>query len=456
MKGSNQEILSEINSFKSKVDYIDVRIVDYKGTLITFNNRGIDDVTKPVSFQGLVRAFHQGGWGFSSFNSLEKVAGSIESAIRNVKKVKFQANYKLAEGKKVVDKVVIPEKNKKHLKVALDEKIKLLTKYNELAWKKSKYIVSSGLRYGDDIVQNTIICSNGTVIEEEKVHVYSRFSIITSFKDVMESFYVKLADNSFDELLGKESDVIKATEIADSLCRAPVTKSGKYTVILSPDLGGVFAHEAFGHLSEADNVYQDKDLAKLMKIGRRFGSPLVTIVDDPGIPGLRGSYKYDDEGTLAVKTVLLDKGVLAGRLHSKETAGKMEEVANGHGRAQGAMNPIPRMGVTYIENGTSKFTEMLKNTEKGLYCINWLAGNTDHENFTFTAGYAREINNGKLGKIVRNVKLTGNLFDTLKNIDMVGDDLRIEGGTCGKEGQLVPQSDGAPHIRIKNMMVVGG
>ena len=57
--------------------------------------------------------------------------------------------------------------------------------------------------------------------------------------------------------------------------------------------------------------------------------------------------------------------------------------------------------------------------------------------------------------MVRNVKLAGNLFDTLLQIDMVGNKLEYEGGTCGKRDQLVPNSTGGPHLRVKKVMIMG-
>ena len=60
--------------------------------------------------------------------------------------------------------------------------------------------------------------------------------------------------------------------------------------------------------------------------------------------------------------------------------------------------------------------------------------------------------------MLRDVILSGNVFDTLANIEMIGNDLVIFGGLggCGKAGQApLPVSTGSPHIKIKNV-VIGG
>ena len=92
---------------------------------------------------------------------------------------------------------------------------------------------------------------------------------------------------------------------AISFLTAPKIKPGEYSVILDPILAGVFVHEAFGHLSEADHVYENEQLKEIMQLGKQFGPNELNIVDGAYIPDLRGSYKYDDEGVLSTKTYLM-------------------------------------------------------------------------------------------------------------------------------------------------------
>jgi TldD protein len=235
-------------------------------------------------------------------------------------------------------------------------------------------------------------------------------------------------------------------------------KGGEYTVILDPILAGVFAHEAFGHLSESDHVYQNGNLRQIMVLGKRFAGKHLNIIDDPTIPNLRGSYKYDDEGTPARKSYLLQEGVLEGRLHSRETAAKMGEKATGNARAINYLfPPIVRMSNTFIEPGGASFEEMLGGIEEGVYVKDWYGGTTSLEMFTFSAGEAHMIRRGRLAELLRPVVLTGNVFNTLHNIDAIGNDLEMnQGGGCGKGGQYpLPVSNGSSHIRIRHC-VIGG
>jgi TldD protein len=245
---------------------------------------------------------------------------------------------------------------------------------------------------------------------------------------------------------------------AVNLLKAPQVKGGEYTVVLDPILAGVFVHEAFGHLSESDFVYENDKLRELMKLGKQFGVEKLNIVDSAAEPDLRGSYKYDDEGTPSVKTYLIREGKLVGRLHSRETAAKMNEKPSGNARALNyRFPPIVRMTNTYIEPGNISFSEMIADIKEGIYAKNWYGGMTSMEMFTFSAGEAYMIRNGRIAETLRPVMLTGNVFTTLKNLDAIGNDLDMnQGGGCGKGAQSpLPVSNGSPHIRIRHCLVGG-
>jgi len=136
----------------------------------------------------------------------------------------------------------------------------------------------------------------------------------------------------------------------------------------------------------------------------------------------------------------------------------MGEQVTGNARAVSyRFPPIVRMTNTYIEPGTTTFEEMIADIKEGVYARNWYGGTTSMEMFTFSAGEAYMIRNGKIAELIRPVVLTGNVFETLKNIDAIGNDLDMnEGGGCGKGGQSpLPVSNGSPHIRIHRCLVGG-
>jgi TldD protein len=238
----------------------------------------------------------------------------------------------------------------------------------------------------------------------------------------------------------------------------PSVRGSVYDVVIDPILTGLFVHEAFGHLSEADMAYENPDLLEAMSMGRRFGPEVLQIFDGAAPEGHRGSYFYDDEGTPANTTQLIHDGVLVGRLHSRETAGKLGEVPTGNARCLNYQySPLVRMTNTWIGRGTTPVPDLFADIKEGVYARNWLEGMTNGEMFTFTAGEAWMIRHGQLAEPVRDVTLSGNVFRTLGDIVAIGNDFYWdESGGCGKGGQNgLPVGCGGPSLRIKNV-VVGG
>jgi TldD protein len=382
----------------------------------------------------------------------EKVALAVEEA-----RLASREPFKLFPTKPVVDKVV-PQLKKDATAMPLAIKKELLDSYNDIML-SSRKIQSTRINYHDARKQRIFANSEGSYIEQVKTDLTARLTAIARENNEIQQAGLSLGSNGeFSAVEGLQEKARELAKRAAALLSAPQVKGREYTVILDPILAGVFAHEAFGHLSESDHVYQNDNLRQIMVLGKRFGGKQLNIIDDPTIPNLRGSYKYDDEGTPTKKAFLIREGVLEGRLHSRETAAKMGEKATGNARAINYLfPPIVRMSNTFIEPGSASFKGMLGDIDEGVYVKDWYGGTTSLEMFTFSAGEAYMIRHGKLAELLRPVVLTGNVFTTLQNIDAIGDDLEMnQGGGCGKAGQYpLPVSDGSPHIRIRHC-VVGG
>ena len=136
----------------------------------------------------------------------------------------------------------------------------------------------------------------------------------------------------------------------------------------------------------------------------------------------------------------------------------MGETPSGNARAINyRFPPIVRMTNTFIESGDATFEDLIAGVKEGVYARNWYGGMTSMEMFTFSAGEAYMVRDGKMEELLRPVMLTGNLFQTLENLDAVANDLDMnQGGGCGKGGQSpLPVSNGSPHIRIQKCLIGG-
>ena len=261
----------------------------------------------------------------------------------------------------------------------------------------------------------------------------------------------------FDELKGLDDEIRSAMTEQTAFMRNSVpVVSGRYPVVLSPEAAGVFAHESFGHKSESDFMLSDETMRDEWQLGKKVGSPILSIAESGLVPGC-GYVPYDDEGTRARKNYLIKDGVLAGRLHSAQTAAALDEALTGNARAiDCTFEPIVRMTTTYIEGGDLDFDQLIAPIKKG-YFIKTISHGSGMSTFTIAPSLAYEIVDGRLGQPVQISVLTGSVFDTLGLIDGLTRDVKLLSfvtGGCGKMEQMnLPVGFGGPYVRVSSMNV---
>ena len=243
-----------------------------------------------------------------------------------------------------------------------------------------------------------------------------------------------------------------------AVLRARPAPGGSFPVILDPATAGVFVHECLGHNAEADLVLSGQSLLD-GRLGRRLAPARVTVVDDPTVPGAFGSYEFDSEGTPARRTEIISRGVLRTYLHSLETAARCRTAPTGHGRAEGyGAPPLVRMSNTFFAPGEDRLEDMIRGVRRGLLLEHGSSGQvlSERGHYTVSAGCGRLIENGRLGELVRDASFSGMVLESLRDIDAVSRDFRLESpGYCGKDGQEVPVDDGGAYVRLRRV-VVGG
>ncbi|MBD2188556.1 TldD/PmbA family protein [Pseudanabaena mucicola] len=452
----NDRISSLVNKYKSHADFFSIRVERLQGADIFLRSGKVETLSTGISIGGQVRACHRGGWGFASFNDLNSLESKLQEAIASAKWVGNEETV-LAEVEPVQTKVSLIQDNPHQ--VSLHIKKDLCSHYTEILRSCSDRVVSTAVRYGDCTQQVLFANSEGTMIEQEWADWELRCSAIARNGDAVqtgrETFGSRLA---YQDLLNLDERVMGAAQRAVTALDLPTVEGNSYTVVIDPILAGLFVHEAFGHLSEADMLYENPDMLETMSIGRKFGSTDLQIFDGAAHPHHRGSYLYDDEGVPATTTQLIADGVLVGRLHSRETAGKLGEQVTGNARCLDYhYPPIVRMTNTWIGRGNTSVSDLFTDIPVGVYAKNWQGGMTNGEMFTFTAGEAWMIRDGKIAEPVKDVTLSGNAFETLADIEAIGNDFMWdESGGCGKGGQSgLAVGCGAPSLRIKNAMIGG-
>jgi len=240
------------------------------------------------------------------------------------------------------------------------------------------------------------------------------------------------------------------------LVKSMPVKPGVHTVIMSPFAAGIFAHESFGHKSEADFMVGDETMLREWAMGSRVGGDDLSIVDDGNEPGT-GYVPFDDEGTRAVKTWLVRNGILSGRLHSASTAADLGEEVTGNARSVSfEYEPIPRMTTTYIAPGSMTRDQLFGSVSNGVF-IDTVNHGSGLSTFTLAPSMSWMIRDGRLAEPVSISVVSGNVMETLRDIDGLSDRLElfaVPSGGCGKHDQApLPVGFGGPYVRVSRMNV---
>ncbi len=454
-------MFDDLKTIMSKIDadYADIRYEIKKEIRIVFNGKELTAVTSNSTDGYVLRVLKNGGLSSVAFTKKKDADNAVQSAIRNAllisKNIKEPVRFAEAE---VVKDTFKPELNEDPRDISIEEKIDLTRKYNDIPLKHEK-IVTTNLAYSELVRERYFFNTEGTEIREDLVTNGIRGSISSSDGNIFQSVGIGFGgSNGFYTVRNQEEKLERETSIVLDLLNAKPVEGGIYNVILNSELAGVFTHEAFGHFSEADLIEDNPTMRDKMKIGAKLGSDILNIIDDATMPDQLGFYKYDDEGVRVRPTQLMKNGVLVGRLHSRRTAEAFDESVSGHCIAEDyRYAPIIRMGNIFIEPGKKTFDQLISELGEGLYLLGLNGGETSGQSFTFGAKYGYLIKNRKLGAMIRDINISGDLYRTLENISAVGNDLELFkfGGACGKGQANIRSCHGAPHILIKNV-VVGG
>ena len=440
-------------------DYAEIRFETADQTQVAYRGEEVENVSSSKLAGGLVRVCTRGGWATATFDTLDDLAHQVAEACRCTELVGRETT-QLAEVDQLADAELPAEMDRDPRGVPLDEKLKLIAEYNDLILRADEAIESSYVSYFDKFRTVHFASSRGAYFMEQRPQVGLSFMAVARDGSLVQRAHDGYSSAvTYDVARDRQAEVEAVARRAVNLLKAPSCEGGQYTVVLDQELGGVFAHEAFGHLSEADFLYENPKMRELMHLGRPMGVKELSIYDDGRLGRTVGTHAYDDEGTPTGRTDLITDGVLTAHLHSLETAAKMGEKPTGNARAIGRGHPpIVRMTNTCIAGGQLSFDELIADVDDGIYACGMFGGQTMMEMFTFSAAYGYRIRKGRVGEMIRDVVLTGNVFETLHAIDGFGDDFKIceKTGGCGKGGQSpLPVTFGSPHLRIRNV-VVGG
>lgn len=458
-----EEVLSKINGLavqKFGAEYAEVRAQKLNKTMLTLKEGRVEAAKQGIESGAALRVLVDGAWGFASvgFLKAEALMSAVSDACKMAKmaSARLKTRIKLAKTKTVEDHVQVKSK-KNPAEVQMEEKIKTALAVNKATLGYDNRVKSCTIDYLDLTGTSYFVNSDGTRINQDRLYVWSRITATAmlngvftfSREEIGSTAGYEIFDVNAPETLGE-----KVAKRAIEQLAAKPPKGGKFPVVLGPNVVGVFVHEAFGHLAEADLALSGGVLAD--NLGKKIGSDFVTFYDDGTIAGAFGSFRYDDEGVPTQKTLLIKDGVVTGLMHNRETAQKFNAEPTGNARAEDfRVEPIIRMRNTYMAPRDHSLEELVEDVRFGYYLKSFRGGQANLDG-TFQVGIqeAYEIVNGEISEPVRNASISGNTLETLFKVDAVGKDFELWPGRCGK-GQTAFVCDGGPHIRVKEVIVGG-
>jgi TldD protein len=348
---------------------------------------------------------------------------------------------------------------------ALDEaaKIALVRRANDAARAHDPRIHEVGVGFGDTAKRFVVANSDG-LWAADGTHL-SRLTVSTLALegDQRQSGFAAAGGcveaGYYSRERTPEAAATEAAAQAVTLLSAREPEAGSYPVVVANGWGGVMVHECFGHSMEGDTIRKNTSIRAVQQ-GQQVAAKGVTIVDSALVPYSRGSFRIDDEGTPAQRTVLVEDGVLVGYLWDLLNARLTGHRPTGNGRRSSYRDvPLCRMTNTYIEGGSGTPEALIASVRRGLYAKTLGGGsvNPADGNFSFQVTEAVMIEDGRLTHPVRNATLTGNGNDAMLRIGALAGDLRIDGttGSCGKDGQWKPVGVGQPTVLFTGITVGG-
>ncbi len=430
----------EFHRILSGYGYADVRIERGTESWVQITNDEVRHASGSQVGMG-VRVLENGSWGFASSNRGE----APEILLQRAKRLALLGKGGIA--------LAVPAPEKKHITDRPpqgDSEAQVKALLDAGRGMKAKNVAARTLSCTDSRTVQEFYSSEGAEIIQETGFTYlSCACTARSGSLIQRGMSRSWSRKGFGRL---NMDVAgEARDKALGLLKAAPPPRGRFTVVMDPEMTGVFSHEAVGHACEADAVL-DKESILAGRLGKAIGNDMVSIADDPSADDF-GNYAYDDEGVRARKTVLVEHGVLRGFINSRETAKALCHEPNGHARAEGYGSvPIVRMSNTYFQPGDASPDDVF-GVRDGVYLKGMKGGSVDtfSGGFMFRAEQAWLIKRGEKTALVRDTTISGNILQTLLDVECVGKDFGGSPGMCGKNGQSVPVSDGGPHIRVKNV-----
>ena len=455
--------------------YAEVRYQRDEVSEVALRNGNVIGFGKDVSEGMGIRVIVDGALGFASTNMLtiDEVRSTVERAVSRAKALAKLMREPISFSEERVGRAsynVIPKKDLSEL--SIEDRVTLGIEIHKsiINTVREVKVAVTAFFIRDHIQEKFIVNSDGAYIKSyiPRLSIMLNFVLAHPQKGTLQR-YLSYGASGGSELIKEwkpeEEIVDEVKNLERVLVKGKEPPNDEIDVVVGPEVVGLIVHESAGHPMEADRILgreaaqAGESFVKPEMIGKyRIGTELVTIVEDPTIPGSYGYYLYDDEGVPARPRYLYYKGIINEPLHNRHTGKIFGVGSNGAARAMNYKSePIIRMSNTYFKPGNMEFDELIEDIKLGVYIKSFMEWNIDdirwNQRYVGLEAYIIRDGEVKEDEPVRNPVLEITTQGFYSRVTGVDKNLRFYPATCGKgePAQGVPVWIGGPNVRVSRI-----
>ena len=412
----HKDLAQHILKFAQQNGCSAARAAVYAGTetSLAYRDQQLEKLQQASENRLLVYLFVDGRYGVYSTNRMERkeVESFIKNAIDSTRCIAEDPCRTLPQadlcykGKDAID----DNFDKTIETLQADDKLLLPKATVEEVFQTDPRIISVTAEYGDSSSFNYLIDTNG--FEGEAARTSFNLSASISLRDAgdarPESWWY---DSSlFWEKLQKEGIGKIALERVLRKLGQEKIKSGKYTMVLDNTVSRNVLSPILSALNGNSLVQKNSFLINML--GKKIASEVCTLIDDPHIPKVAGSRRFDNEGVATKRRPVIENGVLQTYFIDTYSANKL-----------GAEPTISSPSVLTFTHGEKGLSGLVGDLKNGILVTGFNGGNSNSSTGDFSYGVeGLLIENGQLVKPISEMNVTGNFLTLWERLVAAGND----------------------------------
>ena len=301
----------------------------------------------------------------------------------------------------------------------VDPRVQTIDRDQRLAWCRAldevatdhERVISATAAVYDGSQQSASASSNGFLGTQESTYCWYGSNVTLRDRGDRRAEDSFFAGGTHVEGLPAAEEVARVA-LGRALTRLDAEKgpTSKTTMLVDSRAAASLVSRLLGS-ANARSIQQGRSFwAKL--VGEQAFSKVLTLADDPLIRRGLGSRHYDSEGISARVTPIVEGGVVANLY-----------VDTYYGRKAGLAPTTGSPSNVRVQTGRQSLEQLLAEVGTGIFVTSWLGGNADGTTGDFSLGLrGHVIENGRVGRPVGEMNVTGNLRALFSRLELVGND----------------------------------